>query len=240
MNTNYDKSYLAHYGVKGMKWGVRHTPIYTGGTRGHGQGTNSTKRGLSSKTKSRLKKVVIGAAVVGGLGLGAVAVKSGAFRNVSAIGKRSAESVLKRAETTAKFDSVTDIATVKSQYAKGAQKIDLLEAPKAYDTAKSTATKQTSSRVKQAPKINKKVTEESKAKVWKEYKDWKNLESSLKADRRNPNVTNTPELDQAIKGSENMVRRGNRQVTQQFGSDNGRYPTSYMKKGRSPRRIKRR
>lgn len=225
--------------------------------RGHGQGTNSTKRGLSSKTKSRLKKVAIGAAVVGGLGLGAVAVKSGAFRNVSAIGKRSAESVLKRAE-------VYDTAASTAKQAKTMRKIPSGKSPKYYaeygtkngdirrtvhvpkkpenviDKATSTVKKQTSSRVKQAPKINKKVTEESKAKVWKEYKDWKNLESSLKSDRRNPNVTNTPELDQAIKGSENMVRRGNRQVTQQFGSDNGRYPTSYMKKSRSPRRIKRR
>ena len=48
--------YLIHYGVKGMKWGIRHDPEYKGRKR---------SRKISDKTKKRLK---IGAAIaIGGL-----------------------------------------------------------------------------------------------------------------------------------------------------------------------------
>lgn len=44
--------YLIHYGVKGMKWGVRHDPI---------RGSLSSRKGMSTA-----KKIAIGAAIVGG------------------------------------------------------------------------------------------------------------------------------------------------------------------------------
>ena len=51
--------YLMHYGVKGMKWGVRHDPQRTG------YSMYSTK--LSEKQKKILKRVAIGPAITGGV-----------------------------------------------------------------------------------------------------------------------------------------------------------------------------
>lgn len=68
MNTVYvvrRDDYLAHHGVKGMKWGVRHDPERVGRTRRASTQTTSSekkKRGLSDKAKRRIK---IGASVVG-------------------------------------------------------------------------------------------------------------------------------------------------------------------------------
>lgn len=51
--------YLMHYGVKGMKWGIRHDP------ERKGRETSSLK--LSDKQKKILKRIAIGTAIVGGL-----------------------------------------------------------------------------------------------------------------------------------------------------------------------------
>lgn len=53
-----DPDYISHYGVKGMKWGVRHDPERVGRKR------KKKNKGLSDKTKRRIK---IGAAAVGGV-----------------------------------------------------------------------------------------------------------------------------------------------------------------------------
>lgn len=56
---------LAHYGVKGMKWGVRHEPERIGGIRRFRTADNG-HRGLTSKQKSALKVAAGAALIVGG------------------------------------------------------------------------------------------------------------------------------------------------------------------------------
>lgn len=56
---------LAHYGVKGMKWGVRKEPERVGGIRRF-RTDGGDHRGLSSKQKSALKVAAGAALIVGG------------------------------------------------------------------------------------------------------------------------------------------------------------------------------
>lgn len=81
--------YLAHHGIKGMKWGVRHDPERVGrnGTSRTPEGQSKHKRGLSSKAKRRLK---VGAAIVGTalVAYGAYKLgKSGQLDNLISLGK---------------------------------------------------------------------------------------------------------------------------------------------------------
>lgn len=83
-----DENYISHHGVKGMKWGVRHDPERIGRRRSSKSKSNNKKRrGLSDKTKRRLK---IGAVVVGSA-LAAYGtyrlVRSGQLDNLIALGK---------------------------------------------------------------------------------------------------------------------------------------------------------
>jgi len=53
---NSPNSYLEHHGVKGMKWGVRHSPVRTGNVKrsrtiGGKQAASSKRRGLSTGAK---------------------------------------------------------------------------------------------------------------------------------------------------------------------------------------------
>ena len=100
VNIYYD-DYLLHYGVKGMKWGVRHDPElvgrkrgrayqpYQGGRTSSSQNSKNGKRGLSSKAKRRLRT---GALIVGGVLAAGAAVyltRGKAFSKMSSIGRRS-------------------------------------------------------------------------------------------------------------------------------------------------------
>ena len=66
MNRN---DYLMHYGVKGMKWGVRHEPERVGSFRRFrtdANGGSSSRRGLTDKQKTAVKMAAGAAFVVGG------------------------------------------------------------------------------------------------------------------------------------------------------------------------------
>lgn len=72
IRTQPQSDYLIHYGVKGMKWGVRHDPQRSGNGRG------------SSKKMSTAKKVAIGVAVAAAVaGVTYAAVKTGAAGKVA-------------------------------------------------------------------------------------------------------------------------------------------------------------
>ena len=85
-----ENDYLAHHGVKGMKWGVRRTPEQLGHPKADGKTMRRVKNDYDSSSKqpskqkqgmSTAKKVAIGAAVVGGTALAAY----GASRYVNAV-----------------------------------------------------------------------------------------------------------------------------------------------------------
>ena len=67
MNRN---DYLMHYGVKGMKWGMRHEPERVGGVSRYrtdvGKSSSDSHRGLSDRQKTALKVAAGAALVVGG------------------------------------------------------------------------------------------------------------------------------------------------------------------------------
>ncbi len=83
-NTINEDEYLEHYGVPGMKWGVRKQRVLVG-RRGRRfmtgtqrprpvttkSRTSSKKRHLTDKQRNTLKKVAIGAGVAAGVGLAA-------------------------------------------------------------------------------------------------------------------------------------------------------------------------
>lgn len=54
MRTDYYESYLAHYGVKGMKWGVRHDKPSSGGLKKRASGAVSKAVTPSSERKKKL------------------------------------------------------------------------------------------------------------------------------------------------------------------------------------------
>lgn len=56
MRSKMMNDHLLHYGVKGMKWGVRHDKP---------RNVKSFRKGLSDRQKKMLKRVAIGAAIVG-------------------------------------------------------------------------------------------------------------------------------------------------------------------------------
>ena len=62
----YETDYLAHHGVKGMKWGIRKRRV----SKGRSRSSNTSKH--SRKKWSNKKKVAIGAAIVGGTALAAI------------------------------------------------------------------------------------------------------------------------------------------------------------------------
>lgn len=65
----YNDNYLMHYGVKGMKWGVRKDPIRSGIHRfrtDHGGSSQGTRKGLSDRQKTAIKVAGGAALIVGG------------------------------------------------------------------------------------------------------------------------------------------------------------------------------
>lgn len=73
---------LQHYGVKGMKWGVRHDPVSTGGRHSSGK-----------KKMSTAKKVAIGLAITAAAaGLTYAAIKSGKAQQIAKGAARLAKS----------------------------------------------------------------------------------------------------------------------------------------------------
>lgn len=77
---------LCHYGIKGMKWGVRHDPERVGRRRVNvGKKTANKRRGLSKG-----QKIALGIAAVAAVaGTGVVLYKTGAFSKLSALGKKA-------------------------------------------------------------------------------------------------------------------------------------------------------
>ena len=65
----YETDYLAHHGVRGMKWGIRKQRVSKG--RSRSSNTSNTYK-HSRKKWSTKKKVAIGAAIVGGTALAAI------------------------------------------------------------------------------------------------------------------------------------------------------------------------
>lgn len=93
MNTNYDKSYLVHYGVKGMKWGVRHDPIGSG----VGRGSSSMQSPKGNKRRKNRLKLSKGTKVA--LAVTGIAAGTGAALILAQYGRMHADSIM-RAGTT--------------------------------------------------------------------------------------------------------------------------------------------
>lgn len=65
----YNDNYLMHYGVKGMKWGVRKNPIRSGIRRfrtDRGESSQKTRKGLSDRQKTAIQVAGGAALIVGG------------------------------------------------------------------------------------------------------------------------------------------------------------------------------
>ena len=85
---NYN-TYLYHYGVKGMKWGIRHDPERVGRSRGSAK-SKKNKKGLTKATK-----IFLGAAAVTGMGAAAVYFGGRYMQN----GRLAADNILKAGTT---------------------------------------------------------------------------------------------------------------------------------------------
>lgn len=84
--TIYDDEYLAHHGVKGMKWGIRKSKdSYK--TLGVGKRLRSTASNLKSFAKSKRGKRIIAAGVGTAAGIGAAAGIAGGIMAKRAIKK---------------------------------------------------------------------------------------------------------------------------------------------------------
>ena len=81
-----DLTYLAHYGVIGMKWGVRKDEV-GGSTRSKSSDTHQEKRKLTDKQKKYLKIAAISAATVLAVYGGYKLSQSDQFKNLVEIGK---------------------------------------------------------------------------------------------------------------------------------------------------------
>lgn len=81
-----DLTYLAHYGVIGMKWGVRKDEV-GGNTRPKSSDTRQEKRKLTDKQKKYLKIAAISAATVLAVYGGYKLSQSDQFKNLVEIGK---------------------------------------------------------------------------------------------------------------------------------------------------------
>lgn len=81
-----DIAYLAHYGVIGMKWGVRKDEV-GGNTRSKSSDTHQEKRKLTDKQKKYLKIAAISAATVLAVYGGYKLSQSDQFKNLVEIGK---------------------------------------------------------------------------------------------------------------------------------------------------------
>lgn len=92
--------YLIHYGVLGMKWGVRKQRPTSGNTRS--RRTGSDQRKGSNSRASTAKKIAIGAAIVGGT----VLVGYGAYKisKLPAVKNASAKKALRRYSLSPMYD----------------------------------------------------------------------------------------------------------------------------------------
>lgn len=69
-NSDYVDDFLAHYGVKGMKWGVKRSDAQLARASGGRQnGSDGASDSAPKQGMSRKKKIAIGAGVVGGVAL---------------------------------------------------------------------------------------------------------------------------------------------------------------------------
>lgn len=88
------EDYLMHHGVKGMKWGVRHDYVPVGRKRSGKASNSARKRGMSAKTKKRLKRGAIAAGIALGAVGGVYLAKSGKLDNVLKLGKNKTNDIL--------------------------------------------------------------------------------------------------------------------------------------------------
>lgn len=111
------EDYLAHYGVKGMRWGVRHDRPSSGRQLKNKIQSGKAfvkKRGLTDKQK---RLIAIGATAAVGIGVGVYLYKSGSFDRLASIGKNAVQSsnelkdvLLLSAPTTKYVGSAADIS----------------------------------------------------------------------------------------------------------------------------------
>ena len=104
MNNSYivtrvgdDNDYISHHGVLGMHWGVRKAEPVSTSYRATSSKQQNSSKGLSSTQK----KIVVGAAVVGGLAVLGLSIKTVKARNLA-----FAEKITKDALNIADEDSI--------------------------------------------------------------------------------------------------------------------------------------
>lgn len=90
MELTYD-NYLAHYGVKGMRWGVRRSK--------NSSGSSSGKQSNQQRSERRRKAVAAGLAAAGVVGIGTVAYAAKRRAGKKAAAKLMADKVAKMSMT---------------------------------------------------------------------------------------------------------------------------------------------
>lgn len=113
-------NFLAHYGVKGMKWGVRRSDAELARASGGRKSTSS--EGGSEKPKRRINKkhVAVAAGVLGVAG--AVAVTAVVASNQKKVGQASVMAQMKKMSGDSTWDVLTKVNTTPSTTTKPASK----------------------------------------------------------------------------------------------------------------------
>lgn len=112
MNSVQYKDYLQHYGVKGMKWGIRRYENYDGtltsaGKERYDDAGGAKKKGLSDNTKKNLKKAAIiggSAAAIGLAAYGAYKLGPSLFKDTREYGNPTKASEFLVADRLPKMD----------------------------------------------------------------------------------------------------------------------------------------
>ena len=118
--THDTEAFLAHYGVKGMKWGVRRSDAEL--ARASGRRKSTPSEGGSEKPKRRINKkhVAVAAGVLGVAG--AVAVTAVVASNQKKAGQASVMAQMKKMSGDSTWDVLTKVNTTPSTATKSAPK----------------------------------------------------------------------------------------------------------------------